>query len=1232
MPRSLHLIKAALLSIREIASILAIASLLAFSTSEQLHAQSSTWTGAISSNWDDPSNWTNGVPDSSIDAIIAAAANSPSTAGAVNPSCLSLLIEAGATLGIAVGNNLVVNADSTLVGSINGGGALECAGQGTISTPGGNSYSDLIVSGSYTYDASGDPDNFMLVEGDLCITGTLDTAALKVKVQGQLKLSGSLNAANAIRVLTGNGFLLEDGVLNTPIATLIITGDFVSNGGRVMVGPWNHEFQNGLCVVGTSFVQPLPSKFVFVGAGEIKSDVDLPTVKIEGTYTLLDVLIGGDLEQTSTAGPLSFAGITTVQGNALFSGPTILETLQAPGSTLNILGNGSAQTTSPVLNPPLIINVNGNWTTNANWTPLNGTVNFQGSGPQLIRSPIVNTTSLIVGSSSLLTFQGLQRISVLGSLTISGLFQAPPDTSVSSNLVVPLASQLSLTATALVGGSVIVNGSIIGAGSVRMIGGGIVTGSGSIGNLGINTTGLVEILNTTGIVNGNFTITNGQVRVGQGNSLDVSGFCSFLGGTLGGDPGSLIRVVGDVNFLGTVAGNGDPDIICSGNYTADANYTPSSNTVTLNGQGAGSIAAAVDGGSMFFNNLIISEGSRRPATDIVLHLQTLDVLAGAALVISNPNPQLDTGGENVTMMGGTLNVDGNLSIEESELCLEIGSVVNVGTGATIRVVGSTNLPSTICGPPCGNYEVNIAGRIEALNFQFLDMGPTGIRILDTATFAAAPFDFRAGLFAEGAPGPGSVQLDIDTNIDIEFRDLTFVRSIVDMPEFNVRSASTNTITCKNFAGNFGGMAFEDDPNDVIEWPADMRTQLSSLNASSLIDMINLDFTTSMEVDLTDFRVTRSQGASGIFVEIPGSPIAAMGVGMAGASYSLLDTNVVYPNLYTYRIEETLLQGSTRLLGEVSAVPRSVVIGDSVFVGPGGFTNISAAASFAQPGTSIVVAAGTYPNFVLTKPVSIMSDGSGPVIIDTMGGKVEVRDIQPGQPDLTFYDIEIMSSTDGPTGIDIINCANPVILDNITVNGSPGVAAMSIDNSPQVALQNCNLSGTDALAVSNNSSVYVYGGGIGNLSVLSGSQVTHVDAGLNAGNSSADMTSSLTALPGTSPRMDFPNLWPTGGSALVELSTDPGDLWCLFQARNKLFFDLNVIVPSEMLMLLDPFEPITMLRCNTMGSAGTIAGNLGVPNDSALWGTTLSTQMLALRPPFVIRFGNVRDALFLPPGN
>lgn len=54
-----------------------------------------TWTGAVSSAWTDPQNWSNGVPNASTDAVIAPATNGCGGGGA----CLNLHVQPGAQLG-----------------------------------------------------------------------------------------------------------------------------------------------------------------------------------------------------------------------------------------------------------------------------------------------------------------------------------------------------------------------------------------------------------------------------------------------------------------------------------------------------------------------------------------------------------------------------------------------------------------------------------------------------------------------------------------------------------------------------------------------------------------------------------------------------------------------------------------------------------------------------------------------------------------------------------------------------------------------------------------------------------------------------------------------------------------------------------------------------------------------------------------------------------------------------
>ena len=93
------------------------------------------WTGATDSDWSDASNWTNGVPDSTLIAIIPDAtttANDPSITVS-GQACNTLWIQPGATLDISAGmDSLGVFAGATVEGPITGTGQLVFGAAGTL--------------------------------------------------------------------------------------------------------------------------------------------------------------------------------------------------------------------------------------------------------------------------------------------------------------------------------------------------------------------------------------------------------------------------------------------------------------------------------------------------------------------------------------------------------------------------------------------------------------------------------------------------------------------------------------------------------------------------------------------------------------------------------------------------------------------------------------------------------------------------------------------------------------------------------------------------------------------------------------------------------------------------------------------------------------------------------------------------------------------------------------------
>src|SRR5437762_3514116 len=79
-----------------------------------------TWTGTVSPAWNVPGNWTAGVPNAGLAAIVAPAANNPSINGVLSPTCGGLTVQIGATLDLAVSNTLLVTGSVAMSGSTTG--------------------------------------------------------------------------------------------------------------------------------------------------------------------------------------------------------------------------------------------------------------------------------------------------------------------------------------------------------------------------------------------------------------------------------------------------------------------------------------------------------------------------------------------------------------------------------------------------------------------------------------------------------------------------------------------------------------------------------------------------------------------------------------------------------------------------------------------------------------------------------------------------------------------------------------------------------------------------------------------------------------------------------------------------------------------------------------------------------------------------------------------------------
>lgn len=211
-------------------------------------AQTTIWLGTTNSNWNEVSNWDNGIPTITGHAIINDVANAPEITTTVNIQELTLNIDAivnlnGGSLDIStdLNNNagfLNLNlADASITGNINN--------SGTINVPMGRT---LSVATDFTNDAT------LIVDGTLRLFGTNNqnlggtssfvlTNFLLDKTAGTVSLNQTMNVTNTLSIPTGVTFdantgsfslannLTNNGTLDIDI-NVAITGN-INNSGTI---------------------------------------------------------------------------------------------------------------------------------------------------------------------------------------------------------------------------------------------------------------------------------------------------------------------------------------------------------------------------------------------------------------------------------------------------------------------------------------------------------------------------------------------------------------------------------------------------------------------------------------------------------------------------------------------------------------------------------------------------------------------------------------------------------------------------------------------------------------------------------------------------------------------------------------------------------------------------------------------------------------------------------------
>ena len=127
--------------------------------SQPRSSSATAWTGSVSSDWNNPSNWSAGIPDSTDDIIISGGSNNP-VINQIGAECKNLTISSGGSVTISDAS-YSLNADSLT----NEGALIISAGNiyinnlinnGSLNMSGGN----LDIDGNYTsgYNVAGGQD------------------------------------------------------------------------------------------------------------------------------------------------------------------------------------------------------------------------------------------------------------------------------------------------------------------------------------------------------------------------------------------------------------------------------------------------------------------------------------------------------------------------------------------------------------------------------------------------------------------------------------------------------------------------------------------------------------------------------------------------------------------------------------------------------------------------------------------------------------------------------------------------------------------------------------------------------------------------------------------------------------------------------------------------------------------------------------------------------------------
>jgi hypothetical protein len=375
--------------------------------------------------------------------------------------------------------------------------------------------------------------------------------------------------------------------------------------------------------------------------------------------------------------------------------------------TLDIAGDAALSCAAGPCNVYNRIYCAGNWSSSSAWAPVNdmyvvldgaGSFSISGTDPRFPRLLIDAGTRTLQSAAQV---KHALTISTGASLVCSAALDAIGSVTLGGATATwDLGSLTHTVGTSYTS----TGGNAIGTGWIECDGtGAVVTGTGSIANLRVNTSGTVTL--ATARVSGDLELIAGTLLVADDVTASVGGDARLLApGIFGFGPATTgpetLDIAGDVSITALTGGSSTENRVrCGGNWSGDGAWSPTLGLVYLYGASAHDIGGAAPS----FPNLIAEAGSTTLRTNAVVK-GGLWVLSGATLLSA---ASFDIAG-NVTLgdatsswdLGGLTHTVGTSYTSTGGSAIGTGWIECDGTGAVATGAGSI-----------ANLRVNTSGTV-----------------------------------------------------------------------------------------------------------------------------------------------------------------------------------------------------------------------------------------------------------------------------------------------------------------------------------------------------------------------------------------------------------------------------------------------------------------------------------------------------------------------------------------